>query len=99
MRDGSLIEIIEDREWNLVGFTDHVLRVQTQLMETGRYPLIQFLRGLGIADVMIHPAALEKGELRRVQRMQPSWSKTWIGAQLSYGQYVPERVLDALRQS
>jgi len=68
---------------------DLVQAIQAGLLTTGGYPLLAVLKGMGIADRMVHPEALEQGAFRLDKELQHDWDKRFVSARAEYSVFVP----------
>lgn len=68
---------------------DLVQRIKDGLLDTGRFPLPAVLDGLGIADRVVHPEAIEGGVFRFDHELQSHWGRRFVSARAEYGVFVP----------
>jgi hypothetical protein len=69
-----------------------VQAIQSGLLDTGSFPLLEVLKGLGIGDRIVHPEALEQGSLRLDEELQRGWDMRFVSARAEYGVFVPQEL-------
>ena len=68
---------------------DLVQAIQQCLVSAGSYPLLDVLSGIGIADKLVHPEALEGSVFRFDRGLQHDWDRRSVSALVEYGVFVP----------
>jgi hypothetical protein len=72
-----------------LGDVDLVHSIQEQLLSYGRYPLLDVLNAVGIADKLIHHEALEHGAFLFDKQLYQDWNIRSTSAGVEYGVFVP----------
>ena len=88
--DGGYIHPVAEDMFHLsLEDVDFVHSIQQQLLNSGRYPLLDVLNALGISDKLVHHEALEQGVFRFDKRLQREWDARYVSASVEYGVFVP----------
>jgi hypothetical protein len=86
---GHIYQKIEEAFHLELDDMDLVLAIQEGLLRTKSYPLLEVLKGIGVADRMVHQEAVEKGVLRLDEALKRDWDRRSVSARAEYGVFVP----------
>jgi hypothetical protein len=94
---GSVHPIVT--EYNLeLDDRDLISTVHDELNTIGSYSILKIMNGMGIADRVNHPIALERAVFRSGRPVPPEWQSRCVSAQAEYGRFVPSELMDFFRR-
>lgn len=87
---GGLLRPIAATSFTLEAEPALIAQIQRGLTSpAAAFPLLEVMGGLGIADRVVDPIALEGGAFRLVPALQPYWTASAVTARVEYAELIP----------
>lgn len=96
---GRLIAVEQEYNLELPEHGALIAEAQAALARDQRFPLPRLITGLGLDDVMMHPAALTDGAFVLDGGLRRHWSAAAVSARARYARWIPEDVIALIPQA
>lgn len=91
---GILLPIFEEMNLEL-DEPELVHNIRDTLEKTKYFPLHKLIKALELNDYLLYPEAVIDGKLHFNKALKREWVGSWVSADVSYHQFIPQDILEA----